>query len=90
MATISRTKKAVQQTLVQPIAGDSTKSSVYQPTFIDLDIGEAYIIENDEIVSVNDAVELPATLPTLKPGANTITYDNTITDFKITPRWWKI
>lgn len=72
------------------ITGDSTKSSDSQPTFIDLDLGEAYIIENDEIVSVNDAVELPATLPTLEPGANTITYDNTITSFSITPRWWKI
>lgn len=69
--------------------GDST---VYANigVYIDLEIGEAYQIKNDELVSVNNAVILPADLPTLKPGANVITYDNTITSLKITPRWWKL
>lgn len=90
MSTITRLTIYQFATYLYPIIGTSTKSSLTKPTFIDLDIGEAYIIENDEIVSVNDAVELPAALPTLAPGANTITYDNTITNFKITPRWWKV
>ena len=90
MSTITRLTIYQFATYLNPTIGTSTKSSLTKPTFIDLDIGEAYIIENDEIVSVNDAVELPAALPTLAPGANTITYDNTITNFKITPRWWKV
>lgn len=58
--------------------------------YIDLDIGEAYGKMDDEYYSLNSTVEFPSKLPTLKAGANTITYDNTITDFKIVPRWWKI
>ena len=69
---------------------NSSKSSLGNPLYIDLDIGEAYKIENGVVVSVNNAVELPAQLPQLSPGANTVTYQNTITQLKITPRWWKI
>lgn len=57
---------------------------------IDLDIGEAYYIDNGVLVSLNNVATIPAELPTLKPGANTITYDNTFTSFKITPRWWRV
>ena len=70
------------------ITGDSTQSALGQPVYFDLDIGEAYKIENNQMISVNNAVTMPAELPTLKPGATTITYDNTITQFKIVPRWW--
>lgn len=66
----------------QPLLGN--------PLYIDLDIGEAYKIENDVLVSVNNGVRMPAELPTLAPGANAIAYDNTITSFDIIPRWWKI
>ena len=69
---------------------DSTVSVLGNPVYIDLDIGEAYKIEGGSIVSVNDAVNMPANLPVLNPGSNTITYDNTFTDVKIVPRWWKI
>lgn len=69
---------------------DSTKSALGSPLYFDLDIGEAYKIENDVPVSVNNAVTIPAVLPTLKPGSNTITFDNTITQFKVVPRWWKV
>ena len=72
------------------ITGDSTQSALGQPVYFDLDIGEAYKIENNQMISVNNAVTMPAELPTLKPGATTITYDNTITQFKIVPRWWKV
>ena len=68
---------------------DSTKSALGQ-LYIDLDIGECYRIENGEYISINTATTLPADLPVLNPGANTITYDNTFTSFKVTPRWWKV
>lgn len=73
----------------QSMAGTSTKSALGN-VYIDCEIGEAYKIENGEYISVNNAVVLPANLPILKPGANVITYDNTITSLKITPRWWKL
>ena len=57
---------------------------------IDLDIGEAYMIVDDVPVSLNNSVILGATPPTLMPGDNEITYDNTITDFQVTPRYWKL
>lgn len=68
----------------------STINSNDQPVYIDLDIGEAYILSDGKAVSFNDAAYLPADLPTLKPGDNVITYDNTFTSFKVTPRWWRI
>lgn len=74
----------------ETIKGYSTKQVIDGSMFIDLDIGEAYTILNNEPVSANNIVILPSNLPTLKPGDNTITYDNTITSLKIVPRWWKI
>lgn len=58
--------------------------------FIDLEIGEAYFNSGSSYTSANYAVQIPPKLPTLRSGASTITYSNTITNFKITPRWWKI
>lgn len=72
------------------VYGDSTVSSLGTPLLIDLDIGEAYKEENGEIISSNTGVSLPAKLPTLKPGHNTITFDNTVDKLVITPRWWKV
>ena len=72
------------------IYGDSTVSSLGTPLFIDLDIGEAYKEENGEIISSNTGVSLPAELPTLKAGSNTITFDNTVTQLKIVPHWWGV
>ena len=72
-----------------PISINSTKSALGN-LYIDLDIGECYRIENGEYISINTATTLPADLPTLKPGANTITYSNTFTSFKVTPRWWRV
>lgn len=57
---------------------------------IDLDVGEAYWTSSGDVISADFAVSLPAELPTLAPGTNTITYDNTFTSFQIVPRWWKI
>ena len=69
--------------------GYSTKSASGTKT-IDLDIGEAYWNNSGTITSLNFAVTLPPKLPTLASGSNTITYPNTITNFKITPHWWKV
>lgn len=75
---------------IKPITAYSTKPTLGEPLYFDLDIGEAYKEEDGEIISVNNAVTFPAELPTLKAGANTITYDNTITQFKVVPRWWRV
>ena len=58
--------------------------------YIDLEIGEAYFNSGSSYTSANYAVQIPPKLPTLRPGTSVITYSNTITNFKITPRWWKI
>ena len=55
--------------------------------YIDLDIGEAYFDDN---TNANYAVQLPADLPTLAPGGEVISYDDTFSKMEITPRWWKI
>lgn len=58
------------------------------PTFIDCDLGEVYKTENDKVISLNRYVDLGSDLPKLSTGANTVTFDNTVTSFKIIPRWW--
>lgn len=73
-----------------PVNGISTLPILGNPTYIDCEIGEAYRIENGEYKSSNARVAIGADLPTLSPGANKVTFDNTITDLKIAPRWWKI
>lgn len=70
--------------------GYSTKSAIGEPAYIDLDIGEAYKIEGGAVVGINNGVTIPGDLPELEPGANSITYDNTITGLNIVPRWWKV
>lgn len=72
------------------VSAYSTKSALGEPLYFDLDIGEAYKIEGGELISVNNAVTMPAELPTLKPGANTITFDNTVDELDIVPRWWEV
>ena len=72
------------------VFGESSVSANGTPTYIDLDIGEAYNIVGTEAVSVNNAVTIPAELPTLKSGATTITFSNTFTKVDIVPRWWKV
>lgn len=72
------------------IVGISSKSALGNPLLIDLDIGEAYKEENGGLISSNAGVSLPAELPVLKSGANTIAFDNTITELDIVPRWWEV
>lgn len=70
--------------------GDSTWQPVTDTAYIDLDIGEAYVIQGGSVIGINNIVDLPAELPTLKAGANAVTFDNTITKLVILPRWWKV
>ena len=75
---------------VMQIIGESSKGSLGAPLYIDLELGEAYKMESGAVVSVNNAVTLPVTLPVLPPGDTTITYDNTVTSLEIIPRWWQV
>lgn len=68
----------------------STQSILGSPLYVDCDLGVAYKYEGGTIVSVDQHVDLGSNLPTLGPGENAIAYDVTVTDLKITPRWWRI
>lgn len=72
------------------VYADSTKSALGTPTYIDLDIGEAYYMSGADVVSANSALTLGGDIPVLPSGATGITYDNTITQLKVVPRWWKV
>lgn len=71
---------------------DSTKNTLQNvDIYIDLGIGEAYSIDSsNNVVSLNNYVNIGGELPTLPPGNTTITYSTSISNFKITPRWYKI
>ena len=75
---------------ISSVKGVSTMSVLGDPTYIDCDLGEAYQIADGEIVPLNRYIILGSDLPVLKSGVNTITFDNTITELKIKPRWWKL
>lgn len=75
---------------VADVYGDSTKTPLDETVYIDTDIGEAYTEAGGVVSSANALVSLPAKLPVLKSGANTITYDDTITQFQVVPRWWEV
>lgn len=68
---------------------NSTKNTLTGTIYLDLDIGEAYKIDGGNTVSLNNFVNLGADLPVLPSGNTTITYTN-VSNFKITPRWWKV
>lgn len=72
------------------VNGQSTKTPTLDTITIDMEIGEAYTENGGIVSSANAIVSMPAKLPTLAPGSNTITYDNTITGLEITPKWWKV
>ena len=75
---------------IPPVTATSSVSIAGDPTYIDCGIGEAYKIEGGQMVSLNPWIAFSPDLPVLGPGSNKITYDNTITDLKIAPRWWRI
>ena len=75
---------------IDEIYGDSTVNFLGNPTYIDCEVGECYKYEGTEIVSLNGVISLGSDLPKLSSGTNTFTYDNTVTELKVTPRWWKV
>ena len=82
--------QASNGTTIASIYGYSTRLVVSDTIYIDLEIGEAYGNSGGVISNLNNIVMIPSELPTLASGANTITYDNTFTQFKVVPRWWKV
>lgn len=78
------------QITAETVRAESTVSALGHPTYIDLNIGVAWNEDDNTVTSMNNVVELPALLPTLKAGTNFISFDSTIEDLKITPRWWKV
>lgn len=68
----------------------STQSILGSPLYVDCDLGVAYKYEGGTVVSIDQHVDLGSNLPTLAPGENPIAFDVTVTDLKITPRWWGI
>ena len=72
------------------VYADSTRTNLGDPTYIDCETGEAYEIYGGEIMPLNSLVMIGSDIPVLVPGDNSVTYDNTITEVKIVPRWWQI
>ena len=70
------------------IYGVSTQPMLGHPTYIDCDLGEAYKYEDGSLISLNRYIALGSDLPCLGKGGNLITADSTITEIKLTPRWW--
>ena len=68
----------------------STATTYGHPTLIDCETGEVYTIKNGIAMSLGRYVALGSELPTLASGANAVTYDNTITSLKVTPKWWQV
>ena len=70
---------------------NSTKPALGNPLYIDLETGEAYNTDFGDVVSSNSGVTLPAELPVLALGSNTITKTGAnFTKIEIVPRWWKV
>ena len=89
--TNSNTEISVgRSTDVGAVTAVSTQTLLGHPTYIDCDLGEAYKLVDGTPVSLNGYIDLGSKLPELSPGANTITFDNTITDLKVVPHWWKV
>lgn len=70
--------------------GISSVPIMGHPTYVDCDLGEAYKIEDGAVVSLNKYLDLGSDLPVLAVGETEITFDNTITNLDVIPRWWKV
>ena len=73
---------------ISDISGESTLNLLGDPTYIDCDLGDAYLINNGAYVSLNEYIDLGSDMPKLVSGNNAIVLDDTVTELKITPRWW--
>jgi hypothetical protein len=80
---------AIRSTVGEVVA-NSTLSVLGHPTYVDCELGEAYRYMDGELISLNKYIDLGSDLPELASGENTITFDNTITELSVVPRWWQI
>lgn len=78
----------LQSFLIEDVSIESTISRIGDPTYIDCDLGEAYMIKDSSYIGLNAYIDLGSDLPTLGAGNNTVTFSNTVTQLKLTPRWW--
>lgn len=76
--------------VIGAVIGSSSIPAFTGTVIIDSETGDAYRIEDGTYISLNKYIQLGAQLPTLRPGANIITYDDTIESLKIAPRWWRL
>ena len=95
VANYSRTQPSgwrlqAQSVSISSLTGYSTQSVLGNPTYVDCELGEAYKYVDGTPVSLNKYIDLGSILPIFASGSNEITFDNTVTDLKITPNWWKI
>lgn len=72
------------------VMGDSTISLLGHPTYIDCELGEAYKVSGSDYISLNAYIALGSDLPVLKSGANEVNIDNTVTELKVKPNWWRL
>lgn len=79
-----------QVNITRAYIADSTKTFLGNPTYIDCDIGECYKIVGLQPVSLNDKIDLGSDLPKLSINNSRFNFDNTITELKVAPRWWKV
>ena len=87
---INKIGTMMANTTISSVSGVSTVSLIGNPTYADCDLGECYMIKDNTPVSLNQYIDLGSKLPILASGPNPITYDNTITELKVQPRWWKV
>lgn len=76
--------------ITAPTMYGNSSRPIADPVLIDCDLGEAYIVKDGEYISFNSYIDLGSELPKLGVGENEITFDNTITELKVQPRWWKV
>jgi len=69
---------------------DSTQWILGTPTYIDCELGDAYMLSGNSYVSLNDHIDLGSDLPKLAPGNSTFLLSENITGLTVTPRWWKL
>ena len=72
------------------VSVDSTVFILGDPTYLDCELGEAYMIEDGQIVSLNQHIDMGSRLPKLVPGATEFEITGNITELKVTPRWWEL
>ena len=61
---------------------DCENMSAYSPDYSTLNINRYISTERNNITG--------ADFPVLQPGTNMISHDGTITNLKVTPRWWEV